>query len=50
MLKVFEHGAVVIQSDETGKIFKVKGHRLKPFYEGFNENVLDVIQLDAPVY
>ncbi|KAL7607071.1 hypothetical protein Lser_V15G15872 [Lactuca serriola] len=49
VLKVFEHGAVEIQSKETGKIFKVNGHRLKPFYEGFNTNVLDVIQLDAPV-
>ncbi|XP_042758063.1 uncharacterized protein LOC122197932 [Lactuca sativa] len=50
VLKVFEHGVVEIQSEETGKIFKVNGHRLKPFYEGFNANVLDVIQLEAPVY
>ncbi|XP_023756962.1 uncharacterized protein LOC111905511 [Lactuca sativa] len=50
VLKVFEHGAVEIQSEETGKIFKVNGHQLKPFYEGFNENILEVIQLDAPVY
>ncbi|XP_023773222.1 uncharacterized protein LOC111921881 [Lactuca sativa] len=50
MLKVFEHGAVEIQSEETGKVFKVNGHRLKPFYEGFNANFLEVIQLDAQVY
>ncbi|XP_023759923.1 uncharacterized protein LOC111908324 [Lactuca sativa] len=47
VLKVFEHGAVEIQSEETGQIFKVIRHHLKPFYEGFNANVLDVIQLDA---
>ena len=50
MLKVFEHGAVEIQSEETGQIFKVNGHRLKPFYEGFNANILEAIQLDALVY
>ncbi|XP_023747716.1 uncharacterized protein LOC111895902 [Lactuca sativa] len=50
VLKVFEHGAVKIQSEETGQIFKVNGHPLKPFYEGFNANVLDVIQLNAPMY
>ncbi|XP_050378255.1 uncharacterized protein LOC126795461 [Argentina anserina] len=27
---VFAHGAVEIQSDTTGKAFKVNGHRLKP--------------------
>ncbi|KAL7597764.1 hypothetical protein Lser_V15G25395 [Lactuca serriola] len=50
VLKVFEHGAVEIQSEETWQIFKVSGHRLEAFYKGFNANVLDVIQLDAPVY
>ncbi|KAJ8769335.1 hypothetical protein K2173_002539 [Erythroxylum novogranatense] len=32
---VFPHGAVEIQSLETHKIFKVNGHRFKPFYKGF---------------
>ncbi|KAJ9183360.1 hypothetical protein P3X46_007224 [Hevea brasiliensis] len=32
---VFPYDAVEIQSLETNKIFKVNGHRLKPFYEGF---------------
>ncbi|XP_023731015.1 uncharacterized protein LOC111878743 [Lactuca sativa] len=50
VLKVFEHGAVEIQIEEMGQVFKVNGHRLKPFYEGFNANILEVIQLDAPVY
>ena len=31
---VFPHGAVEIQSLATSKVFKVNGHRLKPFYEG----------------
>ena len=33
---------------ETGQIFNVNGHRLKPFYEGFDSNVQDVVHLDAP--
>ena len=32
---VFSHGAVEIQSLDTGKTFKVNGYHLKPFYEGF---------------
>ncbi|KAJ9173780.1 hypothetical protein P3X46_016884 [Hevea brasiliensis] len=32
---VFPYGVVEIQSLETNKVFKVNGHRLKPFYEGF---------------
>ncbi|XP_023748119.1 uncharacterized protein LOC111896346 [Lactuca sativa] len=39
---VFDHGAIEIKSEQTGKIFKVNGHRLKPFYDGFqvtNEEV-----------
>ncbi|KAL7590341.1 hypothetical protein Lser_V15G38074 [Lactuca serriola] len=33
---VFDHGAIEIKSEQSGKIFKVNGHRLKPFYEGFH--------------
>jgi len=33
---VFSHGAVEIQSLKTNKVFKVNGHRLKPYYEGFH--------------
>ena len=37
---VFPHGAIEIQSLATSKVFKVNGHRLKPFYEGLQvENV-----------
>ena len=32
---VFEHGAIEITREKTGKIFKVNIHRLKPYYEGF---------------
>ncbi|KAI3515815.1 hypothetical protein L1887_14720 [Cichorium endivia] len=48
--KIIDHGAVKIRSVDTGKIFKVNGHRLKPFYEGFNAGVLDNTRLDAPEY
>ena len=41
---VFPHGAVEIQSLATSKVFKVNGHRLKPFYEGLQ--VEDVAKLD----
>ncbi|XP_052623845.1 uncharacterized protein LOC128129254 [Lactuca sativa] len=49
VIKTFDHGAVEIQSEETGQIFKVNGHRLKPFYEGFNASVTEIIHLDVPV-
>ncbi|KAJ9167468.1 hypothetical protein P3X46_022119 [Hevea brasiliensis] len=32
---VFPYGEVEIQSLGTNKVFKVNGHRFKPFYEGF---------------
>src|ERR1043165_9207835 len=35
VVKVFPHEAVIIKSFNTGKAFKVNGHRLKPYYEGF---------------
>ncbi|XP_023728377.1 uncharacterized protein LOC111876080 [Lactuca sativa] len=48
VIKTFDHGAVEIQSEETGQIFKVNGNRLKPFYEGFYANDLEIIHLDFP--
>ncbi|KAF3433612.1 hypothetical protein FNV43_RR24714 [Rhamnella rubrinervis] len=42
---VLTHGAVEIQSPDTGKVFKVNGHRLKLFYEG-----LEVSTPIAPTY
>ncbi|XP_031116495.1 uncharacterized protein LOC116020153 [Ipomoea triloba] len=47
---VFPHGAVEIHSLETGKSFKVNGHRLKPFYEGFQAYNVEEIGLQCPVY
>ncbi|XP_030928574.1 uncharacterized protein LOC115954779 [Quercus lobata] len=41
---VFPHGAVEIQNLATSKVFKVNGHRLKPFYEGLQ--VMNVAKLD----
>ncbi|XP_023732667.1 uncharacterized protein LOC111880467 [Lactuca sativa] len=49
VIKTFDHGAVEIQSEKTGQIFKVNGHRLKPFYEGFSANALEIINLDVPM-
>ena len=43
---VFSHGAVEIQSLETNKIFKVNGHRLKLFYEGFQPHMTEETTLD----
>ncbi|KAM1557066.1 hypothetical protein ACFX10_040536 [Malus domestica] len=44
---VFVHGAVQIQSLKTGHEFKVNGHRLKPYYENFEEHTVDDIPLHA---
>ncbi|KAM2147188.1 hypothetical protein ACFX1Q_003959 [Malus domestica] len=38
---VFPHGAVQIQSLKTQQEFKVNGHRLKPYYEAFEEYVVE---------
>ncbi|CAN6567584.1 unnamed protein product [Malus baccata var. baccata] len=37
---VFVHGAVQIQSLKMGHEFKVNGHRLKPYYEDFEEHAV----------
>ena len=37
-----------LKNVDTGQICKVNGHRLKPFNEGFDSNVQDVVHLDAP--
>nr|XP_027076041.1 uncharacterized protein LOC113699895 [Coffea arabica]XP_027100874.1 uncharacterized protein LOC113719972 [Coffea arabica] len=44
-LKLFP---VEIQSLKTEKKFVVNGHRLKPYYEGFNSEQVEVISLDDP--
>ena len=47
---VFPHGAVEIQSLATSKVFKVNGHRLKPFYEGLQVEEVDKLDLEEPIY
>ncbi|XP_012442162.1 uncharacterized protein LOC105767194 [Gossypium raimondii] len=46
--KVFTHGAVEIESEESGKQFVVNGQRLKPFYENFQAHTVDEIHLEPP--
>ena len=45
---VFVHGAIEIKSEVTGKVFKVNGHRLKPYYEPFEEHLEEIDVGDAP--
>ncbi|XP_043809786.1 uncharacterized protein LOC122723094 [Manihot esculenta] len=45
---VYPHGAVDIRSPQTSKVFKVNGHRLKRFYEGFTVHVVEEVPLDPP--
>ncbi|CAN6725283.1 unnamed protein product [Malus baccata var. baccata] len=42
---VFPHGAIQIQSLKTQQEFKVNGHRLKPYYEAFEEHVVENVPL-----
>ncbi|XP_070681807.1 uncharacterized protein [Malus domestica] len=42
---VFPHDAVQIQSLKTRHEFKVNGHRLKPYYETFEEHAVEDIPL-----
>ena len=49
-LKIFPHGAYEIQSEDTLKIFKVNGQRLKPYFENFQKkNEIDE-KLDDAIY
>ncbi|XP_052209235.1 uncharacterized protein LOC127812751 [Diospyros lotus] len=45
---VFSYGAVEVRRLGTDKVFKVNGHRLKPFHEGFQEQTADEVQLRDP--
>ena len=47
---VFPHGAVEIQRSASDKVFKVNGHRLKHFYEGFLVNIVEEVALESPIY
>ncbi|XP_065854963.1 uncharacterized protein [Euphorbia lathyris] len=45
---VFPHGAVEIESVKNNNRFKVNGHRLKPFYEGFQAHGTEEVHLELP--
>ena len=47
---VFPHNTVEIQSLATSKVFKVNGHRLKPFYEGSQVENVAKLDLEDPIY
>ena len=47
---IFPHDAVEIQSLATSKVFKVNGHRLKTFYEGFQVENVAKLDLENPIY
>ncbi|KAJ9170374.1 hypothetical protein P3X46_018486 [Hevea brasiliensis] len=47
---VFPYSAVEIQSLGTNKVFKANGHRLKAFYEGFQEHTMEELKLSNPIY
>ncbi|XP_074299368.1 uncharacterized protein LOC141630447 [Silene latifolia] len=48
VIKVYEHGAVDIKCCNSGKEFKVNGHKLKPYYEGFEAKWIDIKDLEDP--
>ncbi|KAJ8774912.1 hypothetical protein K2173_019916 [Erythroxylum novogranatense] len=45
---VYPHGVVEIEELGTDRVFKVNGHRLKPFYEGFESHTIEGVNLEAP--
>ncbi|KAM1948709.1 hypothetical protein ACFX15_008862 [Malus domestica] len=44
---VFPHGSVQIQSLKMQQEVKVNGHHLKPYYEAFEEHVVENVSLHA---
>ena len=47
---VYSHGAISIRRITLNKEFKVNRHRLKPYYEGFQEHNVGEMTLENPVY
>ncbi|KAJ9173994.1 hypothetical protein P3X46_017072 [Hevea brasiliensis] len=47
---VFPHGAIEIQSLTTNKAFKMNGHRLKLYYEGYQVCNVEEVDLEEPQY
>ncbi|XP_052622461.1 uncharacterized protein LOC128127805 [Lactuca sativa] len=50
VIKVFDPSVVEIKSLETNQIFKVNGHHLKLFYEGFDTGEFDNVTMETPIY
>lgn len=49
---IFPHGAVEIKSENTEKMFKVNGQRLKLFHESFvlEDATIEELSLEKPTY
>ena len=47
---VFPYGVVEITNEVTNKVFKVNGHQLKPFFEGFQEHTVEEVHLNNATY
>jgi hypothetical protein len=47
---VYPYGAVEIISLETNKVFKINGHQLKTFYEGWTTDFTTSMELAEPIY
>ncbi|KAL7611654.1 uncharacterized protein LOC111912383 [Lactuca sativa] len=47
---IFEHSTIEITSEKTRKVFKVNGHHLKPYYEGFQVKNEEVEEVTDPKY
>jgi len=47
---IFHFGAVEIESLKTNTKFVVNGHRLKPYYEGFQVEGVETMYLEDPTY
>ncbi|XP_052623570.1 uncharacterized protein LOC128128837 [Lactuca sativa] len=50
VIKVFDPSVVEIKSLETNQIFKVNGHHLKLFYEGFDMGEFDNVTMETQIY
>ena len=46
--QIFDHGAVEIKSLATSKIFKVNGHRLKPYFNNLPSEGVGDMTLQNP--
>ncbi|CAN6583385.1 unnamed protein product [Malus baccata var. baccata] len=47
-IKAYNMDMMEIQNAKTGNVFKVNGHRLKPYYESFAEHDVEVVLLQEP--